>query len=57
MFLSEEIDIKLCPITKHIYVRFCIRFVADHIQQIRNQSENEDVPEELETLKFAPINI
>ena len=49
MFLSREIDIKLCQnYTKtHIYIQFCIEIVGltDHIQQICNQSENEDNPE------------
>ena len=33
------------------------RFLTDHIQQIRNQSENDDIPEESEKLRFAPIII
>ena len=58
MFLSREINIKLCQIfTKiHIYMQFCIKVVVlNHIQQIRNQSENDDNPQEPENLRFAPI--
>jgi len=29
----------------------------NHIQQIRNQSENDDIPQEPENLRFAPIII
>ena len=29
----------------------------DHIQQIHNQPENNDIPEELNKLRFAPIII
>ena len=29
----------------------------DHIQQIHNQSENNDIPEEPNKLRFAPIII
>ena len=50
MFLSREIDLKLCQIYTKIHT-FTIsfrnsRFKTDHIQHIRNQSENEDIPEE-----------
>jgi len=49
MFLSREIDVKLCQIyTKIQYI---------HIQQIRNQSENDDIPQEPENLRFAPFLI
>ena len=38
-------------------MRFCIRFVVSNRSylQIRNQYENNDIPEEPEKLKFAPI--
>ena len=57
MFLSQEIDIKLCQIyTKiYIYIKFCKNFVKICIQQIHNQSENSDFPEEPKKLRFAPI--
>ena len=53
MFLSREIDIKLCQ----NYIKFCIHFVVltDHIQQICNQSENYYIPQEPENLRFAPV--
>ena len=41
-------------------MRFCIRFVVlniDHIQQIRNQYENDYIPQEPDTLRFAPVII
>ena len=62
MFLSREIDIKLCQnVPKRINVRFCIRL--NRYSQMRNQSENADIPEashihaESEKLRFAPIII
>jgi len=42
MFLSREIDIELCQ--KSIYIKFCIEIVELNTQ-IRNQSENDDIPE------------
>ena len=38
---------------------FCIRFVVliDHIQQIRNQSENYYIPQEPKNLRFSPVII
>ena len=30
---------------------------TDHLQQIRNQSENDDIPQEPGNLRFAPIII
>ena len=37
-------------------MQFCIKVVVlNHIQQIRNQSENDDNPQEPENLRFAPI--
>jgi len=58
MFLSQEIDIKLCQnYTKtdicQILYKSCS--IKHHIQQVRNQSENNDTPEEPEKFKFAPI--
>ena len=37
-------------------MQFCIKVVVltDHIQQIRNQSENDDIPQEPKNLRFAP---
>ena len=52
MFLSREIDIKLCQnytktgICKILYK---IRSIK-HVQQILNQSENNNIPEETEKL-------
>jgi len=51
MFLCREIDIKLCP----IYTQFCKNVSTDHIQQIQNQSENDDILQKPENLRFAPI--
>ena len=50
MFLSREIDLKLCQnYTKTYICTISIRFVVtDRIQQIRNQSENNDTPEKPE---------
>ena len=43
----------------HIYAILskscCIKQII--IQQIRNQSENDDIPQEPENVKFAPIMI
>ena len=46
MFMSREIDKKKCVkvIPTLIYMRFGIK--PDYIKQIRNQSENYDIPEE-----------
>ena len=46
MLLSREINIKLFQkLPKRIFMRCYIRFVVitDHIQQLRNQSENENI--------------
>ena len=46
MFLSREIDIKPCQIYTKIHIYMYIKIVgADHIQQICNQSEYEDITE------------
>ena len=61
MFLSREIDLKLCQIYSKTYV--CkIWYKILSCKQIifskyRNQSENFDIPEEPEKLRFAPIII
>ena len=61
MFLSREIDIKLRQnytktyIDKILYKSCSIKQIK--IQQIRNQSENGDIQEEPEKLRFAPIII
>ena len=60
MPLSREIDIKLCQndtktlckIWKILY-----KLLTDHIQQICNQYENNDIPEEPEKFRFASIII
>ena len=54
MFLSREINIKLCPnYTKiHRYGILCKSCSIKH-----NQSENDDIPQEPENLRFAPIII
>ena len=46
------IDIKLCQIYKK---KSYLCNLTDHIQQIRNQSEDNDIPQEPENLRFAPI--
>ena len=40
-------------------MQFCINVVVltDHIQQIRNQSENDNIPQYPENLRLAPIVI
>ena len=52
-------SIKNCVkiIRKRTYVTFALRFVELNrsIQQIRNQSENNHIPEESTKLKFAPV--
>ena len=53
MFLSREFDIKLCQ-NKSAYV-YDSQYLTAHIQQIRNQSENDNVPENPENLRFAPV--
>ena len=60
MFLSREIDIKLCQnYTKtYLYMKdvvYVSQYKTDHIQQIHNQSENSDIPEEPEKLTCAPF--
>ena len=52
MFLSQEIDIKLCQIDTKIYI-----YKTDHTQQIHNQTENKDISEKPKKLKFTPIII
>ena len=59
MFLSREIDIKLCQnYTKtglcQILYKSCSK---DHIQQIQNQSEHRDIAQKPENLRFAPVII
>ena len=58
MFLSRDIDINLCQ----NYTKMCIckyLYKVHNIKQIifRNQSENDDIPEEPEKLRCAPIII
>ena len=60
MFLSREIDIKLCQIYTKSYIyqiSYKIRSITDHIQQICNQSENYYIPQEPKNLRFAPVII
>ena len=57
MFLSREIDKKNCVniIHKSVCTKFCIKIVG--FKQIRNQSENDDIPEKPEKLRFALVII
>jgi len=60
MFLSPEIDIKLSQSYTKTYIckiLYKIRSIKQIFQQMRNQSENNDIPGESEKLKFAPIII
>ena len=61
MFLSPELDINLCQnYTKTNICKIWYKIRSNktnHIQQIRNQSENNDIPEEPEKLEFDPIII
>ena len=62
MFLSRESDIKLCQNSKKIHLNtiFFIKVVGlnrSYIQQIRNNSKNDYIPEEPENLRFGPIII
>ena len=60
MFLSREIDIKLCQIYTKIHI-YAILYKSCNIKQIifnkRNQSENDDIPQKPENLRFAPVII
>ena len=59
MFLSREIDIKLSQNYTKTYLCKILYKICNikHIQQIRNQSENDDIPEEPEKLRFASVII
>ena len=60
MFPYREIDIKLCQnYTKALYLKFGIKskLQTEHIQQIRNQSENDTITERPEKLRFSPFMI
>ena len=61
MFLSREIDLKLCQIYRKTNVCKILYKILSCKQMIfskyRNQSENFDIPEEPEKLRFAPIII
>ena len=61
MFLSPELDINRCQnYTKTNICKIWYKIRSNktnHIQQMRNQSENNDIPGESEKLKFAPIII
>ena len=51
MFLSQELNRKLCQIYTKIYIYKILYEIVSlngsyHIQQIHNQSENDDIPEE-----------
>ena len=56
MFLSREIDIKLYQNTK-IHMQFCLKVVVLNKSNStkRNQSKNDDIPQEPENLRFAPF--
>ena len=48
MFLSREIDLQLCQIyTKINIYTILYKSSKDQIQQICNQSENDDIPEKV----------
>ena len=56
----SKIEIKLCQIYTKIYIYkilYKIVGLADHIQQIRKQSENDVIPEKHNKHRFAPIII
>ena len=58
MFLSGEIDIKLCKIYTKIHI-YAILYKGCSIKiifnkYVRNQSENDDILQEHENLWFAP---
>ena len=59
MFLSQEIEIKLCQYYTKSYIHeilYKIRSIKQiHIQHIRNQYENDYIPQEPENLRFAPF--
>ena len=60
MFLSRDIDIKLCQ--NYTKTDICqILYKSCNIKQIifnkRNQSENDDIPQKPENLRFAPVLI
>ena len=61
MFLSREIDIKLCPTYTKIHICAILykssRFKQIIFNQIRNQSENDDIPQKPENLRFAHVII
>jgi len=57
MFLSREIDIKLCQNYTKTYICKILYKIRSIKQVIFNKSENNDVPEELEKLKFATFII
>ena len=58
MFLSWKIDIKLCQnYTKSYIYQISYKIRINHIQQIRNQSENYYIIQEPENLGFAPVII
>ncbi len=57
MFLSPEIDIKLSQSYTKTYICKILYKIRSIKQVIFNKSENNDVPEELEKLKFATFII
>ena len=65
MFLSREIDIKLCQNYTKTYTyeilfksfRLQYENETDLIQQIRNKFENYYIPQEPKNLRFAPVII
>ena len=59
MCLSREINIKMCRIYTKIHKNAILYKSCnkDHLQRIRNQSENDDIPQEPENLSFALIII
>ena len=57
MFLSREIDIKLCQNYRKNRIDTILYKSSRLRQKIRNQSENHYIPQEPENLRFAPIII
>ena len=59
MCLSREINIKMCRIYTKIHKNAILYKSCnkDHLQQIRNQSENDDIPQDPENLRSALIRI
>ena len=57
MFLSREIDIKLCQNYTKTGISQILYKTNTYIQQLRNQSENDYISKLAENLRFAPFII